>query len=49
MAKHMESTIRDSIKAADGKIRRIDELIKIPYIGFFTKRSIALSGNPPPP
>ena len=49
MAKHKESTIKDSIKAADGKIRRIDELIKIPYIGFFTEKSIALSGNPPPP
>ena len=49
MAKHMESTIRDSIKAADGKIRRIDELINIPYVGLFTEKSIALSGNPPPP
>ena len=29
MAKHMESTIRDSIKAADGKIRKMDELINI--------------------
>jgi len=49
MAKHMEITIRDSIEAADGKIKGIDELIKIPYAGFFTKKSIALSGNPPPP
>ena len=49
MAKHMESTIRDSIKAADGKIRRIDELINIPYVGLFTEKTIALSGNPPPP
>lgn len=49
MAKHMESTIRDSIKAADGKIRRMDELINIPYIGLFTEKSIALSGSPPPP
>ncbi len=49
MAKHMESTIRDAIKAADGKIRRIDELINIPYVGLFTEKSIALSGNPPPP
>ena len=49
MAKHMESTIRDSIKAADGKIRRMDELINIPYVGLFTEKSIALSGNPPPP
>jgi len=49
MAKHMEITIRDSIEAADGKIKGIDELLKIPYIGLFTKRSIALSGNPPPP
>ena len=49
MAKHMESTKRDSIKAADGKIRRMDELINIPYVGLFTEKSIALSGNPPPP
>ena len=49
MVKHMESTIRDSIKAADGKIRRMDELINIPHIGLFTEKSIALSGNPPPP
>jgi choline dehydrogenase-like flavoprotein len=49
MAKHMESTIRDSIKAADGKIRKMDELINIPYVGLFTEKSIALSGNPPPP
>ena len=49
MAKHMESTIRASIKAADGKIRRMDELINIPYVGLFTEKSIALSGNPPPP
>ena len=49
MAKHMESTIRDSIKAADGKIKSVDELIRIPYVGLFTKKSIALSGNPPPP
>ena len=49
MAKHMESTIRDSIEAADGKIRSIDELIKIPYVGLFTEKSVALSGNPPPP
>ncbi len=49
MAKHMESTIRASIKAADGKIRRMDELLNIPYVGLFTEKSIALSGNPPPP
>ena len=49
MTKHMERTIRDSIEAADGKIRSIDELINIPYAGLFTKKTIALSGNPPPP
>ena len=49
MAKHMESTIKDSIEAADGEIKGIDELLKIPYTGLFTKKSIALSGNPPPP
>ena len=49
MAKHMNFTIRNSIEAAGGKIKTIDELIKIPYVGLFTKKSIALSGNPPPP
>ena len=49
MAKHMENTIKESIKAADGKIKSIDELLNIPYTGFFTKKSIALSGNIPPP
>ena len=49
MAKHMDCTIRDSIEAADGKIKSIDELINLPYVGLFTKKSIALSGNPPPP
>ena len=49
MAKHMESTIRDSIKAADGKIRRMDELIKIPFMGLLTKKFIAFSEDPPPP
>ena len=49
MVKHMESTIIDLIEAADGKIKSIDELIKIPFIGLFTNKSIALSENPPPP
>ena len=49
MAKHMDLTIRNSIEAADGKIKSIDELINLPYVGLFTKKSIALSGNPPPP
>ena len=49
MAKHMENTIKESVKAADGKIKSIDELLNIPYAGFFTKKSIALSGNIPPP
>ena len=37
MAKHMEGTIRDSVEAADGKIKSIDELLKIPYVGLFAK------------
>ena len=45
----MESTIIDLIEAADGKIKSIDELIKIPFFGLFKKQSIALSENPPPP
>ena len=49
MVKHMEQTIIDLIEAADGKIKSIDELINIPFINLFTKKSIALSENPPPP
>lgn len=49
MAKHMENTIRKSIKAAKGEIKNIDELINIPLGSIFTKNLIALSNNPPPP
>ncbi len=49
MAKHMENTIRKSIKAANGEIKNIDELINIPLGSIFTKNLIALSNNPPPP
>lgn len=49
MAKHMEFSIKDAIEAADGKMQSIEELIKIPYVGLFTNKSIALSENPPPP
>ena len=49
MSKHMESTIRSSIEAANGEIKKIDELVNIPYAGLITNKSIALSGNPPPP
>ena len=49
MAKHMASTIRKSIEAANGEIKNIDELINIPLGSIFTKNLIALSDNPPPP
>ena len=49
MAKHMEKTIQKSVKAANGKIKNIDELINIPLGSLFTKNFIALSDNPPPP
>jgi len=49
MAKHMANTIRKSIKAANGEIKNIDELINIPLGSLFTKNLIALSDNPPPP
>ena len=49
MVRHMESTIKDSIEAADGEIKSIDELINIPYASFFAKKTFALSGKPPPP
>ena len=49
MAKHMEITIRKSIKAANGEIKNIDELINIPLGSLLTKNLIALSDSPPPP
>jgi len=49
MAKHMEKTIQKSVKAANGKIKNIDELMNIPLGSIFTKNLIALSNSPPPP
>ncbi|WP_288245824.1 GMC oxidoreductase [uncultured Prochlorococcus sp.] len=49
MAKHMEKTIKKSVKAANGKIKNIDELMNIPLGSLFTKNLIALSDSPPPP
>ena len=49
MAKHMEKTIQKSVKAANGKIKNIDELMNIPLGSLFTKNLIALSDSPPPP
>ena len=45
----MKKTIKDSINVVEGKIRNIDEIYKIPYIKNFADKSIALSGEPPPP
>jgi len=49
MAKHMEKTIQKSVKAANGKIKNIDELMNIPLGSLFKKNLIALSDGPPPP
>ncbi len=49
MAKHMEKTIQKSVKAANGKIKNIDELMNIPLGSLFTKNLIALSDSPPHP
>ena len=49
MAKHMESTIRKSITAANGEIKSIDELMSIPLGSLFTKNLIELSDSPHPP
>ena len=49
MAKHMEQTINQAIKAANGEIKNINELVNIPFGDLLTKKSIALSKNPPPP
>ena len=40
MAKHMEQTIRKSIKAANGEIKNINELMNIPLGNLFTKNLI---------
>ena len=49
MAKHMEYTINESIKAVNGKMETIDELINIPFGKIFTQNLYALSKKPPPP
>jgi choline dehydrogenase-like flavoprotein len=49
MAKHMANTIKKSVKAANGEIKSINELINIPLGSIFTKNLIALSDGPPPP
>ena len=49
MAKHMTNTIKKSIKAADGEVKNIHELINISIGSIFTKNLIALSDSPPPP
>ena len=49
MAKHMVYTIGEAVKAANGEIKQIDELINIPFGKVFTKNLIALSEGPPPP
>jgi len=49
MAKHMGKTIQKSVKAANGKLKNIDELMNIPLGSLFTKNLIAFSGSPPPP
>ena len=49
MAQHMTQTIQNSIEAANGEIKNIDELIKIPLGRQLRKRLLALSEGPPPP
>ncbi len=49
MAEHMKLTIEKSVEAANGKIKRIDELINIPFGAILTKNTLALSEAPPPP
>ena len=41
--------IQKSIKAANGEMKNIDELMNIPLGSLFTKNLIALSNSPPPP
>ena len=45
----MENTIQKSIKAANGEIKNINELVNIPLGSLITKNLIALSEGPPPP
>ncbi|WP_320667971.1 GMC family oxidoreductase [Prochlorococcus sp. MIT 1307] len=49
MAEHMKMTIQEIIKAADGKVLPIKELIKIPFIEFFLNNAVALKEEVPPP
>ena len=45
----MTQTISELVKAVDGEIKNIDELINIPYGEFITKNLIPFSQSPPPP
>ena len=49
MAKHMVHTINNSVKAANGEIKNIDELLNVPFGDKFLRKFIALSDKPPPP
>ena len=49
MVNHMKKTIQNSIKVVNGEIRNIEDIYNIPFLRNFAKKSIALSGEPPPP
>ena len=49
MVDHMKKTMQDSIKVVNGEHKNIDEIYKIPYAKNLVRKSIALSGEPPPP
>ena len=49
MVQHMKNTMEETIKVVGGEIRNLDEIYNIPFVKKLTKKSIATSGNPPPP
>ena len=49
MVKHMRSTMKKAIKETGGEIKRIEDLLNIPFMNYFTNKTIALSEEIPPP
>ena len=49
MCDHMSSSMEKAIKASGGTIRKIQEIINIPFLNFLEQKSIAFSRKTPPP
>ncbi len=49
MIEHMKYTMTSIIKNSGGKIKNFENIFNIPFLGLLEKKSIALSGDTPPP